>query len=75
MRVELTSAERDRLLAPATGEGGWQDLIRKLQQQVVENTITLDESDIARIARYNVGQGGWQDRIAPLAEAIRQRGE
>jgi len=75
MRVELTPAERDRLLAPVNGEGGWQDLIRKLQQQVAGDEITLDKSDIDRIKRYNVGQGGWQVRIAPLAEAIRQRGE
>lgn len=74
MRVALTAADRARLLAPATGEGGWQDLIRKLQGQITDDAITLDESDIERIQLYNVGQGGWQYRIAPLVEAIRQRG-
>ncbi len=69
MEIKLSSDDYELLMRPVAGSGGWQSLLRKLQKQVKDQTLTLTESDSQRILRYilSYGSGGWQDRLAGLA--------
>ena len=56
-------------MRPVAGQGGWQSLLRKLQKQIKDDTLTLTEDDSRRILRYilSYGSGGWQDRLAAIS--------
>ncbi|MTI95925.1 MAG: hypothetical protein FH749_10655 [Firmicutes bacterium] len=62
------------LLREVKGSGGFQSLLRRLQQgyNPEANTYTLNSEDIEAIIRYatRYNQGGWQDRLRPLLEEI-----
>ena len=62
---EVTELQRQE---PNTaGDGGFQQLLVKLQEQLNPNTneLQLDDDDLRRIPQYayNYGQGGWQNRL------------
>jgi hypothetical protein len=69
VEIKLSSADYQLLMRPVAGSGGWQSLLRKLQKQVEDKTLTITESDSQRILRYilSYGSGGWQDRLAGIA--------
>lgn len=69
MEVQLSQDDLELLLRPVAGQGGWQSLLRKLQKQIKDDTLTLTEDDSRRILRYilSYGSGGWQDRLATIA--------
>jgi hypothetical protein len=59
------------------GQGGFQDLLRKLQRQFSQQTLTLqlDEDDLEKIPRYRRYEpGGYEDRLKPLEEPLRNLG-
>lgn len=66
MRIVLTVGQRDALMLPVSGQGGWQSLLHKLQRQVSGTSLTLEPRDVSRLDRYvtKYGQGGWQNRLA-----------
>ncbi len=68
-------AERLRSI-PTPGEGGYQSLVRQLQQRLEGNQLRLDEQMRERMEHYayDFGRGGWQlflREILDQAEATR----
>ena len=63
----LDARERTALGCPVNGEGGFQSLARRLQQDLNQKTgeIAVSDDDVDRITKYcaRYGQGGWQDRL------------
>lgn len=69
------------LTRPVVGSGGFQSLLRRLQQGLAsDGTLTLGPGDVATISRYvhDYGQGGFQGRLdlvlrelTSLAQALR----
>ena len=63
----LSSSELGALLRPVIGEGGFQILLRKLQQQVDPRTriLRIASDDHEKMIRYKAeyGPGGFQGRI------------
>ncbi|MCF6096377.1 hypothetical protein L1766_05060 [Thermovorax subterraneus] len=72
---DLSPEDIESIVKEVSGQGGFQDLLRKLQKQYsVENrSIYLEHSDIERMIRYSkeYGEGGFQNRIKKLIEKIR----
>ena len=62
------------ILKEQTGQGGFQNLLRKIKSQysVQRNELWIDKEDIVRLCRYakEYGQGGFQDRIQVLLEKL-----
>lgn len=71
IQIELSDGEREAIERPVNGEGGFQSFLRRLQGQLVGNTLTISEEDVRRAIRYSTsyGQGGFEDRLGPIAEA------
>jgi hypothetical protein len=71
-RIELTPDEAKILCRPVNGDGGFQSLLRGLQQKLDTKTGVLMVSDVQfeRIIRYTsqYGWGGFEGRL----EAIRR---
>lgn len=69
MEYFLTDAQYNMLIIKQIGEGGFQLLIKKLQNQCkrIENgyIITIDNDDKEKISRYahKYGNGGWEDLL------------
>jgi hypothetical protein len=75
--IELSPEEADPLRIPVKGNGGWQNLVRKLNTNLTqENKITLTPKDIERILRYNYlyGQGGFQNQLDGIAVKLKRIG-
>ncbi len=62
------------ILQLQAGQGGFQDLLSKINGQYSEQTqvLSLYQEDIERLYRYTekYGSGGFQNRIKPLLEKI-----
>lgn len=61
---------------PVEGEGGFQDLLRKLQAQMSPDgsVLNVTDEDIARIQRYKSYEpGGFEDRLTPLLELLQNQ--
>lgn len=69
MEYFLTDGQYDLLITKQSGDGGFQSLIKKLQNQckTIENgyIITIDTEDKERINRYahKYGNGGWEELL------------
>ena len=74
MDLELTPHALARLLRPVNGQGGFQQLLRKLQSQLNGSVLTLDDDDIEKLDRYShtYGLGGFQDRTRPSSTEVQQ---
>jgi hypothetical protein len=72
-KLQLTDDECTKLSLPVTGEGGFQNLLRKLQHQLQGNTLAVYPEDLARAVEYSKTGGGWQERVVPLVEAAEGR--
>jgi hypothetical protein len=70
--VQLTQEQADILRRPVKGEGGFQSLLRGLQQNLNRrtNVLTVTEEQFERIIRYTsqYGWGGFEGRL----EAVRE---
>lgn len=70
MQVQLSSSAAARLDRPVSGNGGFQQLLRKLQLQRDGGQLVLDDGDLERLQRYSYayGSGGFQDRTSSTAQ-------
>jgi hypothetical protein len=66
----LNEAEIEILLKPVRGQGGFQNLMRRLQNQYRHGTqeLRLEDEDIEDIQRYafDYEQGGWEDDLKAM---------
>jgi hypothetical protein len=77
LMVQLAADEAAGLRGLAPGEGGFENLIRKLKENLSrENVLTLSGEDVERIVSYSLdyGSGGWQSMLRPLLPALRRAG-
>ncbi len=72
--VPLSSAEQEAIMRPVEGSGGFQGLLRRLQDAVAQDRLILSLSEAERIVDYanEYGQGGFQDRLQVVLDAIRK---
>jgi len=69
IRVELGPEALNALMRPLAGQGGFQSLLRSLQQGVDPSGVLILTPDVVeRIARYvhGYGRGGFQGRLDGL---------
>lgn len=61
----LTQAERAELEKDVNGQGGYQILLRELQDQIqTDGSLTLDDEQLGRVVRMcRYGSGGFQGRL------------
>jgi hypothetical protein len=73
--IELLPEELQYLQRPVSGQGGFQSLLRRLQNQVAHDRLVLSVSDAERLLRYatQYGQGGFQDRLRHAVEQVRMK--
>jgi hypothetical protein len=71
--LDLTTADATTLMKPIRGRGGFQNLLRKLQQQLGDPQLEVSPTDRERLSRYATayGGGGFQQRIAERHSAHR----
>lgn len=76
IEVVLSKEDLVELNKPIVGEGGFQDLLRRLQGYIVPNTnsVRIPIEELETLVRYamSYGQGGWQGRLTSLVESIRE---
>jgi len=67
MKIPLSKEAREQLLRPVRGSGGFQSLLRRLQNGLDSDTgvLEISESDMEKCIRYTAdyGEGGFQDRL------------
>lgn len=68
---ELTNEELEKLNMPVNGIGGWQTLLRELQNFVKGNKIEINQNLKEKILKYGVQKGGFQYRILPIVEKLK----
>ncbi len=76
--VMLSSDDMAALARAVKGEGGFQDLLRLLQERRQNSTLRVSHHEAERIVRYagDYGPGGWEDRLRRIAaELQRQMGD
>jgi hypothetical protein len=73
--VNLTTDELDALRRPVSGQGGFQSLLRRMQNQIAGNTLVLNESDGERLIRYaeRYGSGGFQGRLERVVQQVQDQ--
>ena len=77
-RIRVNAWDFVPLDRPVRGEGGFQNLLRRIRAGYDPATGTLEISapDAERVMRYSAdyGGGGFQGRLGPLATALTQPG-
>lgn len=68
MIYQLNENQFNKIMQSQSGDGGYQSLIRALQNKVnkqIKYTIELSDEDIEKIKRYKVkyGNGGWENLL------------
>ncbi len=67
MLVRLNEEQKNELLKPNEGNGGFQTLMNTLQDKLdpTNNELNLDKDLIKKILRYayDYKNGGWQQRL------------
>ncbi len=73
--IDLPPDELEYLRRPVAGQGGFQSLLRRLQNQIAVNQLVLSHSDAERLLRYatQYGPGGFQDRLRHTVDEIRKK--
>jgi hypothetical protein len=68
MEIRLSGIALGRLKRPVRGRGGFQSLLRKLQDQLDGDVLRLEPADVERLIRYTLeyGTGGFQNRTGPV---------
>lgn len=75
--VNVAPSVAAKIRKSVEGDGGFQDLLRKLQEQLSTDgsVVTVTEEDIEKIIRYeSYKPGGFEERLGPLVEVLRQQG-
>ncbi len=72
--IELTDEELENLQRPISGEGGFQSLLRRIQNQIVGKVLVLSEADGERLIRYEkrYGSGGFQGRLGRIVQKVQE---
>lgn len=73
--ITLTQDELDALQRPVSGQGGFQSLLRRLQNQIAGNTLVLNDTDGERLVRYGekYGQEGFQGRLKRVVQQVQEQ--
>jgi hypothetical protein len=68
--VELTDGQIAYITRPLRGQGGYQSLLARLQDNLHGRTLRLSRQDCERIVRYSTqyGEGGFQGRLRTIVE-------
>ncbi len=73
-RIQVSQSDFALLDRPVRGQGGFQNLLRRIRAGYDPATETLEVSgpDAERVTRYSAdyGGGGFQGRLGPLATAL-----
>lgn len=75
--INVTPDVAAEIRKPTEGQGGFQDLLRKLVGQLSSDglLLTLTDEDVERIVRYKSYEpGGYEERLAKLVELLRKQG-
>ncbi len=75
VEIELTPAEFDALMKPIEGQGGFQNVLSRLQSWANSDTrrVYIPVSELESIVRYvtNYGEGGFQVRLRPIVDEVK----
>lgn len=73
LTIHLTEDERNALMKPAPGDGGFENLIRALQDMIEASELRVSRRHAERLVSYteNYGPGGWQKRCASVTEKVK----
>lgn len=76
LRFALTPATVDALNRPVVGQGGFQGLLRQVQDLLSGNELTLTPELVGKIVRYvqDYGQGGFQGRLDLILHELKSLG-
>jgi hypothetical protein len=71
--IQLLPKELTWLRRPISGQGGFQSLLRRIQNQISDEKLVLNESDAERLIRYasQYGGGGFQARLGRIVDQVR----
>lgn len=71
--IDLLPEELTWLRRPISGQGGFQSLLRRIQNQISDEKLVLNESDAERLIRYasQYGGGGFQARLGRIVDQVR----
>ena len=76
--IQVADSDFAPLDRPVRGEGGFQNLLRRIRagHDPATGTLEISAPDAERVMRYSAdyGGGGFQDRLGPLATALAQPG-
>jgi hypothetical protein len=74
MKIELSNLEVARISKPVKGRGGFQSLLRRIQNQIHGNILEASDGDIEKLVRYSFhyGQGGFQEQVKATARKNRR---
>lgn len=72
--IQLTGAEAEALRRPIRGQGGFQGLLRSMQDKLEGTKLNLRLTDIRQINRYvgSYGPGGFQERLTGVLQGLRR---
>lgn len=73
MIVTLNTDALEALNMPINGQGGFQDFMKKLQNQCQNGVLTYDDDDLQRLRDYanDYGIGGYQSRFKKILDCIK----
>lgn len=68
--IELTPDQVAFLQQPLRGQGGYQSLLKRLQNNICGNLLKLTRSDCEKVVRYatKYGEGGFQTRLRSIVQ-------
>jgi hypothetical protein len=74
--ISITEGIRAEILKDVAGEGGFQELMRRLQKGLNGLSLFVEDEDIPKIRRYaeDYKEGGFEDRLKPLLDCLRALG-
>jgi len=75
VRIELNVDALEALPRPVNGQGGFQSLLREIQQQLSGgNVLVMTPSLVERVARHvdQYGDGGFQGRLEYVLTELRE---
>jgi len=71
--ITLTDDEIAAIRAQQKEGGGFQSLFRKLEDNLTDRQLTIDERTATRTIRYceDYGEGGWQSALQSIAAKLK----
>lgn len=75
VEIELTPEDFDVLMKPIEGQGGFQNVLSRVQSWADPDTrrVYIPVSELESIVRHvmKYGEGGFQDRLRPIVEEVK----